>query len=168
MINREEKLNPSVSGGSDLNQDLVENSDYTKSTPESEMMSNDGVESSGMNDGESMLTGGGSSTPDKTSMMGGTPEDDYDKEDQEGGNSVGNYSNDDNYKKSEMNNRMEMNAERDNKTEKNDAPTERQNALTKSDVPYDVPNDQTPPMTDLPKNYDQYSKKGDNSEPADE
>ncbi len=164
MINREGKLNLSTSGGSDLNQELVENSDYTKSTPESEMMNNDGIESSGMNDGESMLTGGGSSKPDKISMMGETP--DYDKEDVEGKKSVGNYSSDNNYKKSEMNNKMD--AEKDNKTEGNKAPTEKQNALTKSDVPNDVPNDQTPRMSDMPNNIENMTKKGDKSEPADE
>jgi hypothetical protein len=166
MINTEEKLNLSVSGGSDLNQELVENSDYTKSTPESEMMNNDGIESSGMNKGESMLTGGGSSKPDKTSMMGGTPEDDYDKEDQEGGNSVGNYSNDDTYKKSEMNKKMDI--EKDNKEDGNEQPSKKENTLTKSDVPYDVPNDQTPRMSDMPNNIENMTKKGDNSEPASE
>jgi hypothetical protein len=166
MINREGKLNLSVSGGSDLNQDLVENSDYTKSTPESEMMNNDGIESSGMNKGENMMTGGGSSTPDKTSMMGENSDEDYDKEDQEGGNSVGNYSNDDNYKVSDMNSRMDP--KRDAEKEVNDAPSKRENTLTKSDVPYDVPDDQTPRMSDMPKNIENMTKKGDNSEPAEE
>jgi hypothetical protein len=166
MINREGKLNLSTSGGSDLNQELVENSDYTKSTPESEMMSNDGIESSGMNGGENMMSGGGSSTPNKTSMMGENDDEDYDKEDKEGGNSVGNYSNDDSYKVSDMNSRM--NPERDAKEEVNDEPSMRENTLTKSDVPYDVPDDQTPPMSDMPKNIENMTKKGDNSEPASE
>ena len=163
MINREGKLNLSTSGGSDLNQELVENSDYTKSTSESGMMSNDGVESSGMGDSDDKITGESSSTPDSTSMMGGNAEDDDDKEEQEGGDSAGD---DDNYKVSDMNSRMDVNAEKDNKTEGNSEPSLRENTLTKSDVPYDVPNDQTPRMSDMPKNYDDYSKKGDNTEPA--
>jgi hypothetical protein len=156
MINREEKLNPSVSGGSDLNQDLVENSDYTKSTPESEMMNNDGIESSGMNRGESMLTGGGTSTPDSTSMMGENSDEDYDKEDTEGGNSIGNYSNDDSYKTSDTD--REMEDENNNQSNQNYQPTQMKNKSTESDMPYDVPNDQTPPMHDMPRNYEQYSK----------
>jgi len=163
MINREGKLNLSTSGGSDLNQELVENSDYTKSTSESGMMSNDGVESSGMGDSDDKITGESSSTPNSTSMMGGNAEDDDDKEEQEGGDSAGD---DDNYKVSDMNSRMDVNAEKDNKTEGNSEPSLRENTLTKSDVPYDVPNDQTPRMSDMPKNYDDYSKKGDNTEPA--
>ena len=151
MINREGKLNLSTSGGSDLNQELVENSDYTKSTPESEMMSNDGIESSGMNSGENMLTGGGSSTPNKTSMMGENSEEDNDTEDKkEGGDNS-------DYKVSDMHSRM--NPERDAKSEVNDQPSKRENTLTKSDVPYDVPDDQTPPMSDMPKNIEQMTKK---------
>lgn len=168
MINREGKLNLSTSGGSDLNQELVENSDYTKSTSESGMMSNDGVESSGMGESDDKITGESATTPNSTSMMGGNAEDDddYEKKDQEGGNNIANKAN--NYKVSDMNSRMNVNAEKDNKTEGNSEPSLRGNTLTKSDVPYDVPNDQTPRMSDMPKNYDNYSKKGDNTEPANE
>ena len=166
MINREGKLNLSTSGGSDLNQELVENSDYTKSTSESGMMNDDGVESLEMGDSDDKITGNSASTPNSTSMMGGNTEDDDDKKAEEGENNIANESN--NYKVSDMNSRMNVNAEKDNKTEGNSEPSLRENTLTKSDVPYDVPNDQTPRMSDMPKNYDNYSKKGDNTEPANE
>ena len=141
MINREnDRINPSVSGGSDLNQELVENSDYTKSTSESGMMSNDGTESSGMNKGENT-------------------DEHHEQEDNKD-------SNEGNYKVSQMNKKMED--QKDKKKEGNYQISALEIGPTDSDVPFDVPNDQTPPMTDLPKNYEQYSKKGDNSEPADE
>ncbi len=151
MINKEGKLNLSVSGGSDLNQDLVENSDYTKSTPESEMMSNDGTGSSGMSNNENMMTGGGSSKPNKTSMMGENSEEDNDTEDKKEGND------DSDYKVSDMHSRM--NPEKDAKSEVNDEPSMKENTLTKSDVPYDVPDDQTPHMADMPKNIESMTKK---------
>ena len=166
MINKQGKLNLSTSGGSDLNQELVENSDYTKSTSESGMMNDDGVESLEMGDSDDKITGNSASTPNSTSMMGGNTEDDDDKKAEEGENNIANESN--NYKVSDMNSRMNVNAEKDNKTEGNSEPSLRENTLTKSDVPYDVPNDQTPRMSDMPKNYDNYSKKGDNTEPANE
>lgn len=157
MINREGKLNLSTSGGSDLNQDLVENSEYTKSTHESDVKNDDGVKTLEVNTDGNKFTEEGSSFLDKTKKVSGNADDEDDKK---GKNTDGNY------KVSDMNSRM--NPERDAKEEVNEHPTERQNTLTKSDVPYDVPNDQTPTMTDLPKNYEQYSKKGDKSEPADE
>ncbi len=166
MINREGKLNLSTSGGSDLNQELVENSDYTKSTSESDMMNNDGVESSGMSKSDDKTTGESSSKPNSTSMMGENTEDDDNKKVEEGENNIANESN--NYKVSDMNSRMGVNAENDNKSEGNSEPSLRENTLTKADVPYDVPNDQTPLMSDMPKNYNNYSKKGDNTEPASE
>jgi hypothetical protein len=160
MINREGKLNLSTSGGSDLNQELVENSDYTKSTPESGMMSNDGIESSGMNGAENMMTGGGSSTPNKTSMMGENSEEDNDTKSQKEGEDGGDY------KVSDMHSRM--NPERDAKSEVNNQPSERENTLTKSDVPYDVPDDQTPPMSEMPKNIEKMTKKEAPNQTGDE
>ena len=166
MINREGKLNLSTSGGSDLNQELVENSDYTKSTSESDMMNDDGIEATGMGESDDKITGESASKPNSTSMMGENAEDNNSKKAEEGENNVANESN--NYKVSDMNSRMNVNAEKDNKKEGNSEPSLRENTLTKSDVPYDVPNDQTPRMSDMPKNYDNYSKKGDNTEPANE
>ena len=167
MINEEGKLNLSTSGGSDLNQELVENSDYTKSTSESGMMNDDGVESSGMGKSDDKITGESSSKPNSTSMMGeSADEEDEEHEEENSKNNIANESN--NYKVSDMNSRMGVNAENDNKSEGNLEPSLRENTLTKSDVPYDVPNDQTPRMSDMPKNYDNYSKKGDNTEPAEE
>ena len=130
MNTENDRINPSVSGGSDLNQELVENNDYTKSTSESETM----------NKGEN--TDGN-----------------HDKKNDEN-------SNEGNYKVSQMNKKMEEH--KDKKANGNYQISALEIGPTDSDVPFDVPNDQTPPMTDLPKNYEQYSKKGDNSEPADE
>lgn len=157
MINKQGKLNLSTSGGSDLNQELVENSDYTKSTSESDMMNDDGVESPVTSKSDNKMTGESSSTPSDSNMMGkNAADDDYDKEEHEGGNSVGN---DDSYKVSDMNSRMNVNAEKDNKTEGNSEPSIRENTLTKSDVPYDVPDDQTPRMSDMPKNIETMTHK---------
>lgn len=157
MINKEGKLNLSTSGGSDLNQELVENSDYTKSTSESGMMNNDGVESPVTSKSDNKMTGESSSTPNNTSMMGETPEDDdHGKQEHKGGNSVGN---DVNYKVSDMDSRMNVNAEKDNKKEGNSEPSIKENTLTKSDVPYDVPDDQTPRMSDMPKNIEKMTHK---------
>ena len=103
MINKEGKLNLSVSGGSDLNQDLIENIDYTKSNPESEMM------------------------------------------------------NDDNHKISDIHNKVDV--EKDNELNENSQPTQMENSPTENDMPYDVPDDQTPPMTDMPKNIEKMTKK---------
>ncbi|MEY4541330.1 MAG: hypothetical protein RLZZ306_3087 [Bacteroidota bacterium] len=141
MINSEGKLNLSTSGGSDLNQELVENSKYTKatSTSDEETMGNEGVESSNTHEDENLRTGKNSSKPNRTSMMGENSEDD------------------DSFQTSEMNSKM--NHERDAKAEINHQPTSKENTLTKSDVPYDIPDDQTPPMSDMPKNIEQMTKK---------
>ena len=139
MINREGKLNLSTSGGSDLNQELVENSKYTKATSDEETTGNEGVESSDTHEDENLRTGKNSSKPNRTSMMGENSEDD------------------DSFQTSEMNSKM--NPERDAKAEVNHQPSAKENTLTKSDVPYDIPDDQTPPMSDMPKNIEQMTKK---------
>ena len=157
MIKREGKLNLSTSGGSDLNQELVENSDYTKSTSESGMMSNDGVKSSDMNNGENTDIANGSTGPNQGSMMGENDVEDYDKKDAKGGNSVSDHSNDDNYKVSDMNSRIGV--EKENKPDGNSQPTQLKNGPTENDMPYDVPDDQTPRMSDMPKNIEKMTNK---------
>jgi hypothetical protein len=52
-----------------------------------------------------------------------------------------------------------MNVEIENKPDGNSQPTQLQNDPTENDLPYDVPDDQTPLMSDMPKNYEQYSQK---------
>ena len=103
MINKEGKLNLSVSGGNDLNQDLIENIDYTKSKSESEIM------------------------------------------------------NDHNHKTSDVHSKMDV--EKDNELNENSQPKQMENGPTENDMPYDVPDDQTPPMTDMPKNIEKMTKK---------
>lgn len=40
--------------------------------------------------------------------------------------------------------------------------TQMKSNLPDSDLPHDVPNDETPPMSEMPKNYDRLSKKQEN------
>lgn len=53
--------------------------------------------------------------------------------------------------------------ERDNKNGENRTtnPTPMKSKIDASDLPYDVPNDETPPMNAMPKNYEKFSKKED-------
>ena len=49
----------------------------------------------------------------------------------------------------------QTNAEEDEDTSR----TQMKSNLADADLPHDVPNDETPPMSEMPKNYDKLSKK---------
>jgi hypothetical protein len=150
MINeKHDTINLSVSGGSDLNQELVENSDYTKSTPENEMMSNE-VDSDSANNITDNLT-------DENDSSATAGQDDKEQENSESNEGSGIHVNDESYKVSDMHSRM--NVEIENSPDGDSQPIQLQNDPTKNDLPYDVPDDQTPLMSDMPKNYEQYSRK---------
>lgn len=53
--------------------------------------------------------------------------------------------------------------ERDNKSNANGTtdPTQMKSKIDALDLPYDVPNDETPPMNDMPKNYEKFSNQDD-------
>ena len=58
--------------------------------------------------------------------------------------------------------------EQDNSVDESANHTQMKSQFMDSDLPYDIPNDETPPMSEMPKNYEKLSKKEANSDWKDE
>ena len=58
--------------------------------------------------------------------------------------------------------------EQNDKVDESNSHTQMTSQLADSDLPHDIANDETPPMSEMPKNYEKLSKKEANSEWKDE
>ena len=108
--NEKQPVKPDLTAD-DSDQELTNNIDGTKAVPESEMMSDDGL---------------------------------------------------DNLEIGNMKDIERVYAERQETTR-----TQMKSNLKDSDLPHDVPNDETPPMSEMPKNYEKLTKKEANIVPKD-